>query len=198
MTDSNGDMIYVSAVTAKDDAVEVTTSCGVKLVYSPKTVARLDYTSGKIAYLADLKPTRLVESSPFDTAEHYQINRNLDGGPIKLEGKVYSSGLAVHAFTELEFDIKGEYREFKALVNVDDVVGGHDGPTTVRVLSSEGKGDEPKELKRVVVERKDRGKAPTKLEIPIKDVKRLIIVVGDGDLQDIGKHVDLADAKVTK
>ena len=54
------------------------------------------------------------------------------------------------------------------------------------------------ELAKYVVERKDRGKAPKALTLNVKDVQKLKIVVGTGDLQDIGKHVDLADAKVTK
>jgi hypothetical protein len=53
-------------------------------------------------------------------------------------------------------------------------------------------------LGKFVVERKDRGKAPKVVTINIKDVQKLKIIVGSGDLQDIGKHVDLADAKVTK
>ncbi len=197
MTDAQGNMIYVSAVKSTPAEIEIETSCGVKLVYKPTTMARLDYTNGKIAYLADLKPSNLVETSPFDTIEHYQINRNLDGGPLKLEGKTYSSGLSVHAYTELEYDLKGEYREFRAILGMDDQVGGHDGPIPVVVVGSDKAGND-KELARFVVDHKERGKTPKVLTINIKDVQKLKIKVGNGDLQDIGKHVDLADAKVTK
>jgi hypothetical protein len=197
MTDGQGNLVYVAAVKATADSVEVTTSCGVKLTYTPKTVARLDYTSDKIAYLADLKPSNLVEASPFDTVEHYQVNRNLDGGPLKLEGKVYTSGLAIHAYTEIEYNLKGDYREFRAYLGVDDAVGGHDGPTPVRIVAVD-RADKETELAKYLIERKDRGKAPKSLTINVKDVQKLKIIVGTGDLQDIGKHVDLADAKVTK
>jgi hypothetical protein len=197
MTDMQGNLIYVSAAKATPAAVTVTTPCGVELAYTPKTVARLDYTSDKIAYLNEMKPTNVVELSPFDTVEHYQINRNLDGGPLKLEGKIYTNGLAIHAYTELEFNLKGEYREFRAYLGVDDAVGGHDGPTPVRIVAID-RADKETELAKLIVERKDRGKAPKPLAINIKDVQKLKIIVGSGDLQDIGKHVDLADAKVTK
>jgi hypothetical protein len=192
MTDAQGNLLYVSAVVSTPTGIEVTTSSGVKIAYATTLVAKLDYTTGKVAYLSELKPSNLVETSPFDTVEHFQINRNLDGGPLKLEGKVYVNGLAVHAYTELEYDLKGEFREFKALVGVDDVVGGHDGPIPVKVLG------DGKELASFVVQRKDRGKAPKNLSINIKDVQKLKIIVGTGDLQDIGKHVNMADAKVTK
>ena len=192
LTDVQGNLVYVSAVVSIPGGIEVTTSCGVKIAYTTPTIARLDYTTGKIAYLSDMKPSAVVETSPFDTVEHFQINRNLDGGPLKLEGKVYPNGLAIHAYTELEYDLKGEFREFKALVGVDDVVGGHDGPTPLRILG------DGKELANLVLQRKDRGKTPKNLSINIKDVQKLKIIIGNGDLQDIGKHVDLADAKVTK
>jgi hypothetical protein len=198
LIDAENNLIYVSAVKTTAAGIEVETSCGVKLLYQPQTVARFDYRTSRLAYLGDLKPSNLVETSPFDTVEHYQVNRNLDGGQLKLGGKVYQSGIAVHAFTEIEFNIKGDYREFKALVGVDDDVSGHDGATPVKILGADRTGADWKELASFAVERKDRGKAPKVVSINIKDVQKLKIIVGTGDLQDIGKHVDFADAQVTK
>jgi hypothetical protein len=71
---------------------------------------------------------------------------------------------------------------------VDDLVGG-DSQAVVRI---EGDG---RELFAGVVSRKDR---PRPLNLDIQGVKQLRIVVGSQGLLDLGDHVDLADAKVSK
>ncbi len=130
----------------------------------------------------------MVEKSTLDRVEHYRRDRNLDDGPIRLGGEKFGKGLALHARTELVFDLGGRFREFKAVVGVDDLVGGE----SQAVLRIDGDG---RELFSGVVTRKDK---PRPVAFEVKGVRQLRIVVGSQGLLDLGDHVDLADARVSK
>ena len=70
-------------------------------------------------------------------------------------------------------------------------MGGNDGRTVLKIYG------DGKELRSLTMTRKDNEKAQL-IELNIKDVKILKIVVTSGDLIDFGRHLNLADAKVSK
>lgn len=51
------------------------------------------------------------------------IDKSVDNNPIKIDGKVYDSGLGVHADSDLVYSLDGKYKSFKATVGLDDEVG---------------------------------------------------------------------------
>jgi hypothetical protein len=114
---------------------------------------------------------------------------NLNQKPITLGRKTYTKGLAIHARTEITFDLDGEYREFKSIFGIDDNVPGRDDGTIVKVLG------DGKELASMTVTRKEK---PFEKTLNVKDVQKLTIIVASPDLLDLGRHVDLADARVSK
>jgi hypothetical protein len=191
--DTQGSTITASSVVLKDGTFTVTTQCRVKLEFGLPLLAKLDYSKGKLTYLSDfeLSRVRVVENSPLGTVQHFRRDKNLDGeGSLQIAGKTYPKGLALHAYCELVFDLEGEYREFQAVAGVDDRVGqGSDGPTTLRI---EGDG---KELLNIGLARKD-GARPITLNI--RDVQKLRIIVISDDILGLGRHLDLAEAKVSK
>jgi hypothetical protein len=189
--DAHKNVLYASGLAATPTVLTVTTPAGATIEFTPALLSRLDFSRDKLAFLSDLEPSRVVETSTEERIEHYRRDKNLDDGPIRLGGITFAKGLAIHATTELEFDLKGEYREFKAVAGIDDVVGGIDGPTLLKI---EGDG---KELFSLTVTRKDK-RRDHPVTLNIKDVQKLKIVVASGDLLDLGKHLTLADAKVSK
>jgi hypothetical protein len=189
LTDVHRDLVMVSAVTQTATGLSVTTPAGARIEYANDLLVKLDYSSDKVAFLSRLDPVRVVQpDSPFD---QYRRDRNLDNGPMKLGTEVYPLGLALHATTELEYDLKGDYREFKATAGIDYSVGGHDGPV---VLKIEGDG---KELYTRTFSRK-ADKTPVPITLNIKDVQRLRLIVASGDGNDLGRHLHLGNAKVSK
>jgi hypothetical protein len=90
----------------------------------------------------------------------------------------------------LEFDLDGGFREFKAIIGVDELVGGTDGITKV-IIKGDGK-----ELKTYELSRKD--KKALDARINIQNVKSLSIEVSSAEVLNLGHHVDLADARVLK
>jgi hypothetical protein len=190
LTDTHRDLVMVSAVTQTDKGLSVTTPAGAKIEYANDVLVKLDYSSDKVAFLSRVDPVRVVQpDSPFD---QYRRDRNLDNGPLKLGTEVFPLGLALHATTELEYDLKGDYREFKATAGIDYSVGGHDGPVVLRI---EGDG---KELYTRTFTRKAADKTPVPITLNIKDVQRLRLVITAGDGNDLGRHLHLGNVKVSK
>ncbi len=189
VTDIYGDLIIASAASAKGRDFTLTTPAGACIELPSPQLVRLDYSSDKVAFLSQLDPVNVEQPpSPFD---QYRRDRNLDNQPLKVGGEIFPIGLALHAHTELEYDLKGEYREFRARAGIDDTVSGIDFPVVLRI---EGDG---KELYRKTFTRKG-DKKPVSIALNIKDVQRLRVVVASEDGFDFGRHLDLVEAKVSK
>jgi hypothetical protein len=193
--DNHQDLLMVSRVSQTPAGLTVTTPAGAKIDVAKELIVRLDYTLDKIAFLSRLEPVKVVQTSNFDFIDTYRRDKNLDNGPLRVYGDGYSIGLALHAHTELEYDIKGDYREFHAIAGIDQGVGGVGGPV---VLVIEGVIDgQAKELYKKTFTRKDDKKEGT-ISLNIKDVQKLRLIVRTGDMFDNGKHLDLVNAKVQK
>jgi hypothetical protein len=202
--DTGNNILAAAKISLGENGFVVTTVSGAKLEY-PKAdakieigkpiVARLDFSSGKLAFLSDMDPVRVVEKSNTGRIDHYRRNKGLEGGDIRFppeQGQstpqTYVKGLAIHAYTELVYNLGGQYKKFDALLGVDESV---EGDSDVKVII-EGDG---KELFSAEVKRGDK---PTPLKLDVKEVKELRIVVRSMELLDFGNQVALVEAKVTK
>jgi hypothetical protein len=213
LLDTARNEIQVAAVAKTDKGFTITTPAGAKIEYPRNLIARLDYSKGKLTFLSDMDPMEVVETCTegVDSVQHYHRDKNLDGGQIRIGPTTYSKGIAMHAHTELEYELKGEYREFSAFLGVEDGIGGGEGPTTVKILG-DGKelyaGTIRKGQKLNPAPAIDKNKPPpagqrvNELVLPLKlsvvNVLKLRVVVASGDLLDLGKHATLADAQVSK
>jgi hypothetical protein len=194
--DLSRDLLVVAKLTMTGNGYTVTTVAGAKADFPSKSFTRWDFSKGKLTYLSDLEP-KPSESSNVNFVEHYRRDKNLDGEPIRLPQKnqdgvtslqLFPKGLSLHAYTELVYDIGGEYKEFKAILGIDPKVPG-DSHVKITI---EGDG---KELFAGEMTRKDE---PKPITLDVKNVKQLRIVVASAGLLDLGNHVCLADAKVSK
>jgi hypothetical protein len=186
--DVNQNILAAGKLTLNGDALSVTTLAGAKVELPLKVLARLDYTSDKLAYLSDLKPVEVVQRTKQGRKDGWRVDKNLENTPLQIAGQVYAKGLALHAYTELVYNLDGKYKEFKFVPGVDDTVGGDGQP----VLRIEGDGNK---LFEETITRK------TKKEdrlVVIKGVRQLRIIVSSNGLFDFGDHLDLADAKLNK
>lgn len=197
LSDSYQNFVMVSGVTRTPTGLSVKTPSGAQIEFAQELLTRLDYTLDKIAFLSRLEPSKVVQTSNFDFVDTYRRDKNLDNGPLRIYGESFSVGLALHAHTELEYDLRGDYREFQALAGIDQSVGGIGGPV---LLVIEGVIDgEPKELyKKTFTRENAKDKKDGTINLNIKDVQKLRVIVRTGDLFDIGKHLDLVNAKVQK
>ena len=85
-------------------------------------VVRIDLSQGKVVYLSDLKPESFVYTPyfPLDRElparlEFFRIraDRTLESKPLRLGGKQFSKGLAMHSRTEAVYYLPGRFRRFR-------------------------------------------------------------------------------------
>jgi len=194
LNDTAANLIMVSGQSLGPDGLTVTTPGGVKFVFPLDRVTRLDYSTGNLAFLSDMEPsnvkTTLVVADSF--RNQYQRDRNLEEGPLLIRGEKFAKGLALHCTTELEYDLRGDYRAFNCVAGFDDAISPNWQGPVVLTIEADGRG-----LKKVTFDRKDRPQ-PERIALNVKDVQKLRIVVSSGDLLDLGKSLDLGDARVTK
>jgi hypothetical protein len=186
--DVNQNVLTASRVTADAKNFTITLVCGAQLDYPPSAIARLDYRSDRLVYLSDLKPVEVIEKSKQGRTDNWRSDKNLDGSSIQIEGQLYSKGLSLHSHTELVYALDGKYKELKAILGMDDTVGGDGSP----VVKIEGDG---RELFGCTVSRKEKRR---ELALDVKGIKQLRIIVTSSGLFDFGDHVDFADARLCK
>jgi hypothetical protein len=195
LLDTMQDVVMVSSLTLNEGNVSATTPAGVKIDFARDQVSRVDYTQGRLEYLSELTPSKLVARSNLEDDDkpdqwHVYKDTNLDKKPMVLGGTTYARGLALKPFVELVYDLKGEYREFEAVVGIDDGISAA-GATLLQI---EGDG---KELTTLTISADDKVRHKT-LKLSVKDVQKLRVVVkADGEF-DTARHLNLADAKLRK
>ncbi len=192
--------LMVASVETKNGDLLVKTSAGVEILYKPAQMVRLDYSSGNLAYLSDLTPSKVIETSTEDRVEHYRKDRNIDDHPIRLLSKPYAKGLALHSTTELEFKLKGEYRTLQGIAGIDDQVGGHNRPVVLRIYADDGTTVPPPLIFEKSFSRKNQAERVKPINLNIKDAQsiRIVVTYEEGDFLDTGLHLDLADIRVIK
>jgi hypothetical protein len=79
-----------------------------------------------IVYLSDLPfVTAINEFGPVERDTNNGDEDAGDGSPIVLDGVTYARGLGVHGYSEVTFNLNGNYARFMSDVGVDDSVSGH-------------------------------------------------------------------------
>src|SRR5207248_8436974 len=103
--DTEGNTLVAAKLAfAGTDQLVLTTSFGAKVALKREGLAKLDFNIGKLTYLSDLEPVKVIERSGIGLVSHYRKDANLDGEPILLE-KQHAKGLSLHAHTELSYNL---------------------------------------------------------------------------------------------
>ncbi|NUQ61106.1 MAG: NPCBM/NEW2 domain-containing protein [Pirellulales bacterium] len=197
LTDRSGSTWIVRSLGLDGGALKWTTPLGLEVSRALASVARIDFSQGKILYLSDLDPDSLhlvpylgaIQQLP-TRMDLYAPRKdmNLNGGPLEVNGKIYPKGLALHSRTELVYRLPADFRRFKATAGIDDAVR----PRGNVHLAVRGDG-------RVLFESAVTGTDPPKpLDIDIAGVRRLSILVDFGADLDVADHLDLCDARIVK
>lgn len=172
--------------------IQLELSGGGHLTLAPEVISRADFSAGKLQYLSAMTPRDVQYQAYFDVIQPITKDRNLDGGPIRLDGKTYSRGVCLHSKTILKYEIPEGFRRFQTVAGIDQSLRLGDVLLIIR-------GDD-KELFRGRIQRKESAKP---LDLDIAGVRELEITVDFGDSadpnrDDVGDHLDLADARVIK
>ena len=183
----------------------VATLAGVEFKLPWSTITKLDFAAGRVTYLADLSPESISYSPYFPLPDQQPLlakfgrpafNRSLEGGPLRYipepgsdtSPAEYQRGIALRSHSELTYRLPDKFTRLRALAFIDARMRGA-GNVRLSIF-----GDE-----RPLFETEIAGRQPpVEIDLDIRDVRRVKIVVDYGADSDIGDHLDLAEARVTK
>ncbi|MCA1685755.1 MAG: NPCBM/NEW2 domain-containing protein, partial [Planctomycetia bacterium] len=166
---------------------KVETAWGETLDLPSAEVRGVRFRGGQMTYLSDLEPSRVEETPYFSRRSPWRKDVNLAGGPIKMDGRTYERGLAVHSRSDLTYDLDRRYATFEALVGFDE--SAHRlGRVDCRVFA------DGKEVYGSPDLRADA--PPVRLVLPVAGADRLRLVVDFGPDQDTGDRVFWANARL--
>lgn len=196
ITDLDGAKWAVRALSF-DKQLRWTTPCGVEMQRDIDSIVNVDFSAGKIVFLSELKPDSVrwtpffSPSQPLPSVEEYYAPRsdqNFSAEPLRLRGEKYSKGLAIHSRTEMVYRLPGRFSRFKAIAGIDDEVAPNGHVRLVIRADDQTLFDE-------AISGSD---APKSLDLDISNAKRLVILVDFGEKLDVGDHLVLALARISK
>ena len=180
------------ALTGRWKALEATawkveTPWGQEVNLPATDVQDVRFRGGRVTYLSDLDPSKVEESPFFGRKFPWRRDVGLLGEPLKLDGRPYERGVAVHSRSSLTYDLNGRYATFEALVGFDDASMGK-GRVDCRVFA------DGKEIYANPDLSADA--PPVKLNLPVAGAEQLRLLVDFGKGQDTGDRVIWANARL--
>jgi hypothetical protein len=168
---------------------KIQTAWGQDMTLPAAGVQHVRFRGGKMMYLSDLTPTKVEESPFFGHRLPWRRDVNLQGEPLKMNGRTYEHGLAVHSRCILTYDLGGRYSKFEALVGFDDATK-RLGRVDCRVYA---------DGKELYANRDLRADGPpAKLALSVAGAEQLKLCVDFGADQDTGDRVIWADARLQR
>lgn len=197
VTDTDGSVWAVQTIRLVGNQLQWTTPLGLSMARALTDVVRIDFSHGKIVYLSDLEPETREWTPYFKASKDIpalsqffapKTDRSLQAGPIVLDRKTYTKGLALHSRTRVVYRLPDKFHRFKATLGIDDRVRPQGNARLVI------QGDD-----RVLLETTVTGQEPPKpVDLDLTGIRRLSILVDYGADLDIGDHVDLGEARILK
>lgn len=196
---ADGSRLVAESLATAGDQLKIELVAGSQIEVPLSAVERLDYSQGKVVYLSDLpwdaresrRTPYLGPSLPLDSDLDVfspQRDRAFDGGPLRVGGKSYAKGLALHSRTRLAYRLPEGYRRLVALAGIDEQVGSR-GHVALRI---EGDGN------LLFATELAGGQEPAPIDLDIAGVRRLVVLVDYGNDRDTSDHLDLCEAKLIK
>ena len=134
-------------------------------------------------YLSDLKPLRATVG----WGGRPQMDRSIQGGPLLIGGNKYGRGVGVHAISEIDYDLKPDFRRFVAIAGVDDEMKDYPQASVVFEVWLDGR----PAARSILMRPGDF----YYFDVPIPAAsKKLRLVVGDGGDSIYADHADWANA----
>lgn len=187
-----GNLLFAQAVTVEGSGLTVKTVAGATVRYKTlDAVSKLDFSSGNVTFLSDLEAVVAAPPAAADEPSVPYLKDKVFGNtPLRLAGRVYQKGLWVYPETTLTYKLNGDYREFKAVIGIDDEGREANVNSAAKlVVSADGRV--------LLTQTYKRGDAVKEVTLNVKDVKELKVAVSRDSLFS-GSHLDLADARLQK
>jgi hypothetical protein len=201
LVDAGGSQWSLKSLALAGEKLTLVSSAGVSAELPLAAIARIDFSVGNIAQLAEIEPDTgdgepVVSLQPAAmTAKFgriFKISRQppLGADGFRIGGKRYDGGLSLHSPAAVVYRVPEGFRKLHAVAGVDDSVVAP-GNFLLQVLG------DGKELFRQEFGGSE-GRGPVTIDLDLAGVRRITIVVDPADGQDIGDQLNLCEARLTK
>ncbi len=143
-------------------------------------------------YLTGFKPLA-YRNIPYLEAEWpLGVNESVLGARIRVDGRPYWKGIAMHSNSRVAFALGGRYQSYHADLAIDDGSGGR-GSVVFRVLTSRDAADWREAYRSPVLR---GGDTPVAINVVVLGVHYLTLVVEMADRVDQGDHAVWLDPRL--
>jgi hypothetical protein len=201
----DGSLLSVAGVRAAADKVEFALAGGGKLAAPladwddpAKTlwdsVTRVESRQPRVVFLSDLEPLG-YKQIPFLTVElPYGQDQNVLGGRLRSGGKIALKGLGMPSASRLAYDLDDSFHRFAAELALDDQAG-LGGSVVIKVLVEAEAGQWQTAYESPIIR---GGDAPVPISLPLKNARRLALLVDFADRGDVCDYANLLHARLVK
>lgn len=162
---------------------------GVLLEIPVDEIVSSEIMGGRIQYLSQLEPSETKEDTLLAPFQPYRMDKNCQGGRLSIAGRRFPWGIGVHANSELTFDLRKKFKQFKAEVGIDSLMGKRG--SVVFIVKGDGK-----ELYKSPIVKGDQ--PPLSIEVSTEGVDKLVLIVNDGGDLDMGDAANWVSARVIR
>ncbi len=169
------------------DEANVTVHIGdIPIEAAAETVVWLQPLGGRAVYLSDLRPQGYRHLPFLQLTWPYRSDRNVVGGPLKSNGRLYGKGIAMHSASRITFEVPSDAVRFRARAGIDDSTQG-DGSASFRVYV-DGK-------LRFASPAIRGGEPPVDVDVELAGARRISLLVGFGERGDQRDYANWLDAR---
>jgi hypothetical protein len=191
----DGSLLIASTIRNEESGLALTLASGESLTGgSAEDVVFLQgLDRNRFVYLSDLAPSDYRHVPYLKLEWPYQRDRNVLGGPLTVDGKLYWKGLGIHSAARLTFPLNAEYRRFDAVAAVDDSAKGRGSVKFGVYLLRQGEWNQAATSETV-----RGGQPPHRFSVDVVGAEGITLTV---DFEDRGDELDYAnwlDARLIK
>ncbi len=184
---ASGDLLSAAWLALGDKTYQMKSAWGRDIEVPREAVVEITGRNTKMVNVSELTPLAIEQVPYFDRLIPYVRDKSWNNRPLKIEGKTYLRGLAVHSRTVLTYDLGGEFATFRTLLGFDEDAGDR-GRVVCRVFADD------KELFAKPDFR--ASEKPVPVEVSVKGAKQLKLEVDFGEDEDVGDRVIWANARL--
>lgn len=183
---SDGTELHLRSLRLDGLEMRAEAAFGAGVKFAADRLAVLEIKGGCVVYLSELKPAS-YRHVPYVGRTRFVLarDRSIGGRRLRLRGKVFRHGIAMHSRSEVTYQLDRKYRTFRAWVGIDDETGGRGNAVAYVLVDGE---------ERFRTEELTGASPPVRVEVDVRDAERLTLGVDYGEQGDVLDHVDWADA----
>ncbi|MFO0945123.1 MAG: NPCBM/NEW2 domain-containing protein [Planctomycetota bacterium] len=185
---SDGSVLNLVEIVSDGPKLSLKTGFGASLAVDAAEVVDLSFRNGRVSYLSDMKPDSAVHEPFLDDHVVPRMDRSASGTPLRMRGRVYAKGIGVRSRSELTYPLDGFVR-FDAIVGLDESAGPQ-ASVRFRVLVDGQAAFDSGEM----IASTD----PRPVQVPVRNAKRLTLVVEYESRGDVQDFADWCDARLSR